>query len=421
MKRWTIPFVAVALIGLLGVAHVFGWTAPLIRQTKALVGRDPEKKGESPKAEPSTAPQLTAPRATPEGLVIIGLEQQRAIGLQDVEVVAQTEPTQIELPGTTAYNPDTLTKVRPRFDALVRAVQVTHGQAVKQGDVLVELYSAQLAEAKTSYQASRTQYDHDKRLLDVRAPLAKTDAISQNLWADTQNGEIKSRLAFKVARDELLVYGLSDSEIDGLAKADDGGLALMTIRSPANGVVISRDAVPGNIYNPDDIMLVIAPMDQLRVWAYVYESDLPLVGIGRRWTIQFPYLNESVETKVEHVSDQVDPQTHSVHIRGTIGNPSGRFKADMLVKTLLDIPPVEGHTVIPRKAMVTADGGNFVFVRPPGTTDRFERRSIGIVQERRDRVLVGEGLRPGEVVVAAGSLLVNQIFDNLVEPKHEGS
>jgi len=332
-------------------------------------------------------------------------------------VAPQTEPIRLELQGTTGYDPDTLTKVRPRFDALVQSVNVTLGQAVKVGDPLVELYSADLAEAKTACEVARTQWRHDQRLLQSREPLARSSTISQQLLLDTQNEEIRSRLQYKVARDKLEVYGLTVAEIDALEAEQGTDKARMTIRSPASGVVISREVVPGNIYNPADVLLVIAPVDHLWVWGNVFESDLALVAVGQTWKIRFPYLDDVVEGRVEYVSNQVDLRTHTVRIRGSISNTNGRLKADMLVRSTLEIPPQKGHTVVPRVAVVVADGGYSVYVRKPGAGDQFERRKVVPVQERADQMIVGRGLQPSEVVATEGSLLLDHAFVSLDVPE----
>jgi cobalt-zinc-cadmium efflux system membrane fusion protein len=420
MKHWLITITALALIGVLGFAYQKGWTSFLVDQFMEVSGlHHGTTAGDSPSpdASPTTRPEPPSPSLLGEGRFSVPRAQQEAIGLRDADAKPQVEPIRIELLGSTDYNPDTLTKVRPRFDALVESVAVTLGQQVKVGDPLVNLYSAQLAEAKTAYQVAKTQWEHDKRLLGSREALAKTSAISQQLLLDTQNEEIRSGLQFKVARDKLEVYGLTNEQIERLDHEEGVDKPLMTIRSPANGVVITREVVPGNIYEPSDVLLVTAPMERLWVWGNVYESDLPLVAVGQTWKVRFPYLDEVVEGRVEYVSNQVDPRTRAVRIRGSIANPGGRLKADMLVSTLLEIPPKSGRTVIPRTAMIVSDGTTFVFVRSPGSTEIFERRAIVPVQERSDEVIVGEGLTPAERVVTDGSLMLAQLLDGLSPAK----
>lgn len=76
-----------------------------------------------------------------------------------------------------------------------------------------------------------------------------------------------------------------------------------------NGIVIIRDVVPGNLYDNNDVLMVIAPLDHLFVWVNVYEADQVKVKIGQEMEIRFPYLNETVLGKVQYVAPEVSKDT----------------------------------------------------------------------------------------------------------------
>jgi cobalt-zinc-cadmium efflux system membrane fusion protein len=143
-------------------------------------------------------------------------EEERSIGLRMTTVAAQTEPIKLELTGRTAYDPDTLTKIRPRFDTLVEKVHASLGQTVKRGEPLVELHSTELAAAKSDFQGKYVQWQHDLKLFNLRQDLVKTGAISKQLWVDTINDEEKSRLEYTLARDRLKIIKVPDAEIEPL-------------------------------------------------------------------------------------------------------------------------------------------------------------------------------------------------------------
>ncbi len=63
--------------------------------------------------------------------------------------------------------------------------------------------------------------------------------------------------------------------------------------------------------------------------------------------------------------------------------------------------------------MITTDGARYVFIRDPNDPLRLERREIVVARELRDRVIVSQGLQPGEVVISRGSLLVAQAYEDL--------
>ena len=53
----------------------------------------------------------------------------------------------------------------------------------------------------------------------------------------------------------------------------------------------------------------------------------------------------------------------------------------MFVRMLLEIPPTTGNTLIPRIAMVSVDRYDYVFVKKPGSGNRFERRQIAVARK----------------------------------------
>lgn len=362
---------------------------------------------------PPTVHVPEGPRPPWDGLITMTTKAETSMGVQTVEVKAQTDPIRLELLGRTEYITDTMTKVRPMFKGRVDKVHVTVGQTVKKGDVLIDLYSTDLAEAKSAYDIERIQWIYDKKLLEAREALVGTKAISQQLFEETRNNEMKSRREYEVARDKLHVFGLSDEDVERVTEESGAQKARMTIRSPSDGFVIERDVVPGNLYDENDTLLVIAPLDRLWVWGNVFESDLDLVELGQSWEIRFPFLEKTLQGKVEYISNRVDPDTHAVRVRTSIPNPESRLKSDMLVRGMLEIPPAPGQTVIPRTALVVEEGRYYAFVRTGHEPDRFERREVGVAQEKDDHAVITHGVKAGEAVVSVGALILAQIYDDL--------
>ena len=369
------------------------------------------------------------PKGPWNGLVRVSEDERKAVGFRIINVQPQTEPIRLQINGKTDYDLNTLNKLRPRFDnALVEKVFVQAGQLVKKGDPLLELRSAELGLAKNECRTSFVQWDHDHKLRDAQEPLAKDGRITQRVWTDTQNDEKKSRLTYLVSRDKLETYGLTVEQIDKLVEGltDDRKKALevndntqditrITVLSPIDGIVVDRDAVPGNFYDQVNIMLTISPMTDLWVWGNVFESDQEKVHRGQKWDIEFQFTHEKFQAIVESIANGVDADTRTLRIRATIDNRGKELKAGMLVTAAVQIPPREGDTVIPRNALSVINGEYYAFIQK-GTSgedvDLFERRKLEIDQENTDAVVVRKGLKAGERVVSNGSLILSQMFED---------
>lgn len=359
-----------------------------------------------------------AGRSTWDRALSLSQEQADAIGLTVVPVKSQTEPTILRLFGVTDYDPATVTVVRTQFDSRVDKVLVDLGTVVKVGDPLLDLFSTDLAEAKSNYEAAVSQWERDKKVLDYKTPLAKDNALPRKELIEVENDEAQSRLKMKLTKDKLLVYGLTEKEIKA-AKSEDGvQKAKMILRSRAQGVVVSRAVVQGNYYTSADLLLTIAPLDHFWVRGGVSELDAEKVEVGQRLKVVFPFSDQSIRSKVDYIDKAIDAESRSAKFRTTIANPEGRLKAGMFVRMMLEIRPRLGRTVIPRSSMVSVDRLDYVYIQKPGAGHVFERRQIFVAKESNDIVIVAEpaedhrGLEPGELIVGTGALILEQMYED---------
>ena len=151
----------------------------------------------------------------------------------------------------------------------------------------------------------------------------------------------------KLAKDKLLVYGLTEKEIEDAQNEDGVQKARMTLRSRADGIVIKRTVVQGNYYDSKDELMQIAPLDHLWVRGSVSELDADKVEVGQKIKVIFPYSDRTIDDEVEYIDKAIDPETRAAKFRASIPNPEKRFKAGMFVRVLLEIPPKQGRPSSP--------------------------------------------------------------------------
>jgi cobalt-zinc-cadmium efflux system membrane fusion protein len=229
--------------------------------------------------------------------------------------------------------PDGVVQVRAPIDCRVDRVLVDLGSQVKHGEPLLELFSTEVAEAKNGYLLAVSQWEHDKKMLDLRAPLVKEGMLPQKELIGAKDTETQSRLKMKLAREKLLVLGLTEDEIEKSRDEDGVQKATMVLRSRAGGTVVQRNVVPGNYYAAaTDNLLAIARVDPLLVRARVSEVDAERVKVGQNVSVSFPFSDRQVSAKVEAIAGQIDHETHTVQIRTTIPNPDGLLKPGMFVR-----------------------------------------------------------------------------------------
>lgn len=156
-------------------------------------------------------------------------------------------------------DPEHLNVIRPRLECLLEKIYVQPGQAVKEGDPLLDLFSTELAKAKNEYLARKIQWENDRRNLELRQKLVNTGEISNQVRVDTQNKESRSKLEFQTAGEQLSLLGLDETSIARIAEEKAEQKARMTLRSPVAGNVSELRASVGSLYGIKDVLLVIDP------------------------------------------------------------------------------------------------------------------------------------------------------------------
>ncbi len=140
------------------------------------------------------------------------------------------------------------------------------------------------------------------------------------------------------------------------------------------------------------------------VWTIceIPENQLEKVRQGQNCSLEFTsYPDEPFAGRIEDVGDVVDNVTRLVKVRIAVLKPGGRLRAGMYATVHFGLSEGRRMTV-PNDALVTVQGRNFVFVKISPT--RFERREVSTGQQTADRIVVLNGLRPGDSVAVSGAM-----------------
>ncbi len=124
-------------------------------------------------------------------------------------------------------------KIRPHFECVVERIEVEAGQKVHKGDELALLFSLELAEAKDAYRSLRAQSlynEHWAGRTNGRLPETQAAALIQGTAA-------KSKVECAIAREKLLILGLSEADIRACENQPSNDKAQMILRAPADGIV----------------------------------------------------------------------------------------------------------------------------------------------------------------------------------------
>ena len=186
----------------------------------------------------------------------------------------------------------------------------------------------------------------------------------------------------------------------------------LEVRSPITGLVTSVNVTRGLVAQPGKAPAPYAVSDVSTKWmvATVLESDSPSIELNQPVDVRVAaYPDRVFEGRVSKIFPAVDPNTHRVTVRTTIGDPANQLRAGMLASVLIHVQGASEWTAVPEKAVVREpDGTMTAWV----TSDRhhFIQRIVQIGLREGGQVQILGGVERGELIVTDGAVFLSNML-----------
>jgi RND family efflux transporter MFP subunit len=167
------------------------------------------------------------------------------------------------------------------------------------------------------------------------------------------------------------------------------------VRAPYAGSIVERLAHEGAMAGPAPI-LVLQETGALEAVLAIPDAWPAPVRAGAGVNLYVEGLAEPLPTRIDRVSDRVDPETHTYEVRGPVVDPSRTVKAGSYLRAEVDMSSGAPAPTVDRSAVLTRDGRTFVFRLRGDTVDRVPVR-VGVVDDERAQIL--SGVAAGDEVV----------------------
>lgn len=276
---------------------------------------------------------------------------------------------------------------------MITRVLVEPGQWVQAGQVLATVDRAVQTQTAASLAAQVQVARADLEL--AQAELARANQLVGRGFIS--RADLQRRAA---TRDAAAARVKVASAQLGEARARNGRL---DIRAPAAGLVLTRQAEPGQIVSAGSgVLFRMAQGGQLELRAQLSESDLAGLRPGARATVTPVGSTRTFPGEVWQVAPVIDPQTRQGIARVALKyDPAlrpGGFAAAEIVGGVGQMP------VLPDSAIQSDDKGSFVYV--VDGAGKVRRRDVRIGQVSDAGVAIADGLNGTERVVrSAGGFL----------------
>jgi membrane fusion protein, heavy metal efflux system len=308
------------------------------------------------------------------------------------------------LAGKISFNENNIVRVFSIVSGHVEEVKVSLGNLVTKGQELALIKSGDISQILSDYRTAQDNYAISKKNLKVAESLYESKFSSQVEL-------ITARKEFDKSKDELK----KATEILKLYEADPKkARPYFSVKSPIDGYVVERHVNVNMQIRADnnDNLFTISDLKKVWIYANVFEDDISKVKEGQEATVKtMVYSDKNFNGIVNNISKTLDPASRALRIRIVIDNEQGLLKPEMFATVEIHLPDKVKLLAIDPKALVF-DKDNYWVIQQ--VNNKLEIKPVKVQRKTSNYAFLEEGLRPGDIVVTEGSLLVyNELANKL--------
>jgi len=292
--------------------------------------------------------------------------------------------TTLNVPGRVLADPAREQVISSRIGGRLERLLASVGTRVQAGDAVAHIFAPDF--------------------LIAQEELILAGRRARALAATSDSGIARDILAAAARR--LLQLGADPALVDRLA-SDGAVQPYLVVRAPSAGSLVEQGPPPGSAVASGEMLFRLVDLTEVDVVASVPERAIPSLRIGMAGHVVIPALGSGgFPGRLERIRDQLDIETRTIDAVLHVANPGGVLRPGMFADVVLELPGSAQATLVSvPEASVLVDGADRIaFVRIGEHT--YQRRVILLAElpvTRDGRVLVAEGLTPGDSVVVRGA------------------
>jgi len=365
--------------------------------------------------QPMSRPANADSATVPDVVVPLTKEAGERAGIELTKVTTQSTSDGLRLPGVVQPNAYRQVSVTPVVSGRVVGVSAQLGAPVRKGQSLAQVYSPEVAEARTKYVTAKAMLDAHDRELQRTQKLAEIGAASRQELEKIHAEHAAQTAEVESARSRLELLGAA---VDASAPSKSQENATITVPAPIDGVVTERFANVGLNVDPTTKLFTVVDLSTVWIVADVYERDLQRVREGARATVTTTaYPDRPLEGRVSFIDPQLNTATRTAKIRVEVVNPRGDLRLGMYTDVALESPGAAPVLSVPKDAVQSVGDRQFVYVASPDDPAKFMEREVRLGRTLGDRIEVLTGLSADDSVVSKGSFFVRAEAERLRSPR----
>ena len=289
--------------------------------------------------------------------------------------------------------------IQPQVSGIVQKRLFEEGAMVRAGQQLYQIddavYLANLQAAKAQLAQAEANKALAQSTANRYAPLVKEKAVSRQTY-DQALAEVKVASANIMAAEA----GIKQAEIN---------VQYAKVMAPISGVIGKSNVSEGSLVSPNGTvsMAKIQQLDPMYVNITQTAADLRRIkkefqsgamkGVDFSVQITFddgtPYPHKG---RLLFADQTVDPGTGELLLRAEVPNPDGELLPGLYVRADIPQSQLQNVYVVPQSAVTRGAKDTLRVVAEDGS---FASREVKVIGERKNQWIIGEGLKPNEMVM----------------------
>ena len=289
--------------------------------------------------------------------------------------------------------------IQPQVSGIVQKRLFEEGAMVRAGQQLYQIddavYLANLQSAKAQLAQAQANKALAQSTANRYAPLVKEKAVSRQTY-DQALAEVKVASANIMAAEA----GIKQAEIN---------VQYAKVLAPISGVIGKSNVSEGSLVSPNGTvsMAKIQQLDPMYVNIAQTAADLRRIKKefqsgalkGVDFSVQITFDDGTSyphKGRLLFADQTVDPGTGELLLRAEVPNPDGELLPGLYVRADIPQSQLQNVYVVPQSAVTRGAKDTLRVVAEDGS---FASREVKVIGERKNQWIIGEGLKPNEMVM----------------------
>ena len=321
------------------------------------------------------------------------------VNLTTATVSTRESLTHLKLNGVLTADRRKTHRVAPVVDGMVTTLQVVAHEEVRKGQVLAQLRSHSLGQAQAEYLEALARFELTEAERTRIEGLWKDGVVAESRWLKADSENKSARATLEARRRLLSLTGLSNKQIERLAKQPNR-LAVFDLTSPIDGLVMGVEIESGQMLSAGQVAFHVDDLSTLWAMVKIPVASLPKVKVGAAVEIRVQASpGQSYRGELESLGGEVDARSQTLTGRIVLANPQGRLRPGMYAEVSLS-GVASQSLMVPAAAVFRVGDQNYVFKVLGG--GRFEPVAVETGAEADGWVAIVSGITANATIVSSG-------------------